>query len=128
MEFDDSIKNTLNQTNKSAMPSIIKTPDTINKIADNVLTSVPLLTNEEIKIDMLTQKSIKDSKCTRFVRKKFVCIIIFLLFLIAMLEFFTTLTDKLSENHLSDIFILFSNILNKHIPIEVYVNDTTKLK
>jgi hypothetical protein len=54
-----------------------------------------------------------DSLCTRFIRKKFICIIVFLFVCITALNCFTTITEKLSENHVSELYSIISQNINK---------------
>jgi ABC-type phosphate/phosphonate transport system permease subunit len=67
-----------------------------------------------------------DSTCTRFVRKKFICIIIFLLTLMVCLNFFNTVTEKLSQDDVQQIYKGMSRFMRK-MPqlIATKVNSTT---
>jgi hypothetical protein len=125
MEFADTKTKPFNINDNSSNSPIIKTPDPIKKYSDIPYSAtLPLM---DTKIDVLNNN---DSKCTRFMRKKFFCIIVILLFSIALFEFFTAITEKLSDNHISDIYSLFSNNLKKFLDfnnktnVTLHVNNT----
>jgi hypothetical protein len=48
----------------------------------------------------LEDRDIDDNICVRFIRKKFKCIVIFLLFLITLLEFLNNVILRIDENFL----------------------------
>lgn len=54
-----------------------------------------------------------DSTCTRFLRKKFYCIVIFLILLIVAMNFFNTVTEKLSQENVQDIYGTVVQVLKK---------------
>jgi hypothetical protein len=81
----------------------------------------PMLDNlQNIKNDNRTD----DSTCTRFVRKKFVCIIIFLLTLMVFMNFFNTITEKLSQDDVQQIYKSMLKYMKK-IPQVMSNNITT---
>lgn len=57
--------------------------------------------------------NVADSTCTRFIRKKFMCIIIFLFTLIVIMNFFNTVTEKLSQENVQDIYGSLIQIVKK---------------
>jgi Fe2+ transport system protein B len=106
---------------KSSISSIFKKPNQSINDPECVDSAIPLMTNTEI-LTMPVEKSKNDSKCTRFIRKKFACIIIFLLLFIAVFEFFKTVTEKLSEDHVNNLYNLFSKSLDK---FSLFTNNKT---
>lgn len=111
MEFDESVAKPFNKNDNSASSPIIKTPDPIKKYSElPISATIPLI---DTKMDLINKNN--DSKCTRFMRKKFFCIIVILLFSIAMLEFFTAITEKLSDNHISNMYSFLSNNFKKYL-------------
>jgi len=113
MNFDESIKDTLTKTTESSVTPIFKAPELCEKYPETFYSAVPMLNMQKSKIDMINKDSINDSKCTRFIKKKFFCIVIFLLFSIAMFEFFTSITEKLSDDHISEMYSMLSNTFKK---------------
>jgi len=87
---------------------------------DNILKNLPIKDNQRLNTDTLihsftpmldtlqninkNDNRIDDSACTRFIRKKFVCIIIFLLTLMVFMNFFNTITEKLSQDDVQQIY------------------------
>jgi len=53
-----------------------------------------------------------DNLCIRFIRKKFKCIVIFLLFFIALLEFLNNIVLKIDENLFKNF--IYSVMSDKH--------------
>jgi Fe2+ transport system protein B len=60
--------------------------------------------------------NIADSTCTRFVRKKFMCIILFLVTIMVIMNFFTTVTEKLSQENVQDIYGTMVQVIKKILP------------
>lgn len=56
---------------------------------------------------------IADSTCTRFVRKKFLCIILFLVTIMVIMNFFNTVTEKLSQENVQDIYGTMVQVIKK---------------
>lgn len=71
----------------------------------------------------MNDNQIADSTCTRFIRKKFFCIIVFLITLIVIMNFFTTVTEKLSQDNVQDIYGMIGQIMKK---IPQYLIPNTK--
>jgi len=65
-----------------------------------------------------------DSTCTRFVRKKFICIIIFLLTLMVFMNFFNTITEKLSQDDVQQIYQSVAKFVMK-IPLNLKSTNST---
>jgi hypothetical protein len=65
-----------------------------------------------------------DSTCTRIVRKKFICIIIFLLTLIVFMNLFNTVTEKLSQDDVQEIYQSLTKFIRKIPPITTRANTT----
>jgi hypothetical protein len=66
-----------------------------------------------------TQDTINNDTCTRFVRKKFMCIILFLIMIIIGINFFNTITEKLSQENVQDIYKTMTQMMKK-IPQVAY--------
>lgn len=67
-----------------------------------------------LKMDNGTQNKLQaDSKYVRFVRRKFQCIIIFLILFISFLEFLNVFIPKLSESNLNVLNDALYSILNQ---------------
>ncbi len=103
---------------------------------DNIIKNLPNKINEDDrKIDIETpmiqtttqynktaERANVDSTCTRFVRKKFVCIIIFLMAIIAIMNFFGAVTEKLSQENVQQIYRGMAHIFHKFN--HMYQNNT----
>jgi uncharacterized membrane protein len=125
-----SKENKLNQTPDSTnFSSIFKKPKQLTNDPEIIYSAIPLMDNKEIFNKSLENQK-NDSKCTRFMRKKFLCIVVLLLLCIAILEFVTTITEKLSDYHVNSMYTLLSNTMqkvfykNETFPINVIVNTT----
>lgn len=112
---------------------------------DNILKNLPIKTNcedsnnSEIFIHSFTpmlEKTVEnmnknadqnptDSTCTRFVRKKFICIIVFFMAIITMLNFFGAVTEKLSEENVQQIYRGLSTIMKKISPYIIEESNST---
>jgi hypothetical protein len=57
--------------------------------------------------------SIADSTCTRFVRKKFMCIVLLLITVMVIMNFFNTVTEKLSQENVQDIYGTMVQVMKK---------------
>jgi hypothetical protein len=108
-DFNEDIKTNKNLSNKTPkddtevyIHSFTPMLDTFQKMNDN---------------------QIADSTCTRFIRKKFFCIIVFLITLIVIMNFFTTVTEKLSQDNVQDIYGMIGQIMKK---IPQYLIPNTK--
>lgn len=67
-----------------------------------------------LRADVENQKRHEnDSKYTRFVRRKFQCIIIFLILFISLLEFLNVFIPKLSPSNIDNLNGFLNSILNK---------------
>jgi hypothetical protein len=82
------------RNNKSTYSAITMFRDTIDNVIDSEATN-------------------DDSMCHRFLRKKFICIVIFFLACITALNAFTTVTEKLSDEHVSQIYSLLAKNIKK---------------
>jgi len=105
MEFDESNEKSIYRNAILAETPIIKTPEPLNEFRETYYSAM--------QQEKIMHQPIKDNKCTRLLRKKFFCIVIFFLFCIALFEFFTAVTEKLSENHISEMFYMLSNTVKK---------------
>jgi hypothetical protein len=54
-----------------------------------------------------------DSLCTRFIRKKFFCIMCFFMVIIICMHFFNTVTEKLSQNDVQQIYRGMAQVIKK---------------
>jgi hypothetical protein len=99
----------------------------MNKI-DNILKNVPIKTNEDSTditihsftpmLDQTLEKMNKydnpnDSTCTKFIRKKFICIIVLLMALITMMNLFGAITEKLSHQDVQQIYRGMAYVVKK---------------
>jgi len=69
-----------------------------------------------LKTNVLKQNGIQehaDSKYTRFVRRKFQCIIIFLILLVSFLEFLNVFIPRLNDSNLNLLNSVLYQTLNK---------------
>jgi uncharacterized membrane protein len=67
-----------------------------------------------LRADVENQKKHEnDSKYTRFIRRKFQCIIIFLILFITLLEFLNVFIPKLSPSNIDSLNGFLNSILNK---------------
>jgi hypothetical protein len=67
-----------------------------------------------LRMDVENQrKHENDSKYTRFIRRKFQCIIIFLILFMTLLEFLNVFMNKLSPSNIESLNDFLSTILNK---------------
>lgn len=66
-----------------------------------------------LRSDVENQKHGKDSKYTRFVRRKFQCIIIFLILFITLLEFLNVFIPKLNPYNTDILNNFLSSVINK---------------
>lgn len=62
--------------------------------------------------------NIDDNICVRFIRKKFKCIVIFLLFLIALLEFLNNVILRIDENFLKNFISIITSTKNNESAYE----------
>ena len=69
-----------------------------------------------------TQPKIDDSTCTRFMRKKFFCIIVFLFSIITCCQLFDTFLTKISN----DDFETISTVLSKSLKYIFYKLNSTR--
>jgi len=80
---------------------------------DHITTSFQDTRYDKIDVDKTLTKNdpitTQDDICTRFIRKKFKCIIIFLLAMIALFEFSNNLLNKLDQNLLSQMIAKIFN-------------------
>ena len=53
------------------------------------------------------------STCTRVIRKKFMCIMLLMILTIIALNFFNTVTDKLSQENVQDIYQTMTQMIRK---------------
>lgn len=78
-------------------------------------TSVDIQTESMNFLEMVRENPQKqtDSKATRFVRRKFQCIIIFLVLFMTLMESLNVIVPKLSESNISFLNKFLSSTLNK---------------
>jgi hypothetical protein len=88
---------------------------------DTIYSAIPML---QETIDDIKKPKEYDSYCTRFARKKFVCIVIFCLLTITLLNFFTTVTEKMSDDQVSRMYSLLGKTLNKIYSTPILYNQT----
>ena len=87
-----------------------KSNEAINRKDDteaNFDTFIPMI-NDSVK--HFTQSNNADSTCTRFIRKKFVCIIVFLISIITVCQLIDTILNKLPNHE----FVNISQLLSKY--------------
>lgn len=76
-------------------------------------TSVDMLPEIQTFINMEREKNHQtDSKYTRFVRRKFQCIVIFLILFMTLLEFFNVLIPKLDTTNMGILNNFLHSVLN----------------
>ena len=97
-EESNIIKNLSNKTHKNDSDIII---DSLS----------PML--ETFQIMNKNDNRNADSTCTRFVRKKFMCIIVFLITFMVAINFFNTITEKLSQENVQDIYGTMVQLMKK---------------
>jgi len=87
-----------------------KSNEALNRKDDteaNFDTFIPMI-NDSVK--HFTQSNNADSTCTRFIRKKFVCIIVFLISIITVCQLIDTILNKLPNHE----FVHISTLLSKY--------------
>ena len=90
--------------------SIIKKPN------QPIYSEDPTETNYDSFIPMITNFSTPktdDSRCTRCVRKKFVCIIVFLISIIACCQLLNTILSKIALNDVDNVSQLTTKVFSK---------------
>ena len=103
-----------------------KSNEAINRKDDteaNFDTFIPMI-NDSVK--HFTQSNNADSTCTRFIRKKFVCIIVFLISIITVCQLIDTILDKIPNHQFENITTLLSKFISHGL--EVAQNSTLNLK
>lgn len=63
-----------------------------------------LINNKQDILSSDNTVSENDSLCTKFIRKKFLCIMTFLITIIAAMQVFKTIVDKMSNDDISSLY------------------------
>jgi hypothetical protein len=73
----------------------------------------------------MNRKNPADSTCTRFIRRKFFCIVVFFLSAIMAMNFLSTVLEKLSQDDVQQIYRSMTQLIKK-IPFTNMKNITVE--
>jgi hypothetical protein len=108
----------MNENEDGAFRNVSNQPNESQSFIHNFTPMIDTLQN-------MNQNNPADSTCTKFVRKKFICICIFFMTLMTIMSLLTTITEKLSQNDVQQIYRGFVQVIRKVAPI-TYKNNTTE--
>jgi hypothetical protein len=103
----------MNDNNNGAFRNVSTQPNPNREESDSFLHNfTPMIDT----LQNMNQSNPADSACTKFIRKKFICICIFFMTVMTIMYFFTSVTEKLSQNDVQQIYRGFVQVIRKIAP------------